>query len=155
MWHGMGNLASGLWIGPARILEDVTATVEQSGLAEFTDVFRATYEAPGDVSDLVHHSWDLDRLAEAYESFLAVHAPVGLRLRRQRRVLDGAEAFSVYTRALHDWRKFPYLDPGLPAELLPPEWPGRAAASMFHELRAELENLAFGYAESIAAGRPR
>lgn len=154
MWHGMGNLASGLWIGPARVLDSVTTTVVESGLAEYTDVFRASYEAPGEVGELVRHSWDLERLAGAYQSFLEIHEPVVRRLRRLRRPVGGDEAFTYYTRALHDWRKFPYLDPGLPPELLPGDWPGRDAAELFAGLRSELEEIAFAYVESVVA-RPR
>jgi phenylacetic acid degradation operon negative regulatory protein len=36
-------------------------------------------------------------------------------------------------RLVHEWRRFPFLDPQLPAELLPPQWIGARAASVFHE----------------------
>ena len=40
---------------------------------------------------------------------------------------------------VHEWRKFLFVDPGLPAELLPPGWPGIvAAAELFH---AEADRL--------------
>ncbi len=34
-------------------------------------------------------------------------------------------------RLVHEWRKFLFTDPGLPDELLPAGWPGRAAAELF------------------------
>ncbi len=34
---------------------------------------------------------------------------------------------------MHEWRKFLFTDPGLPAELLPADWPGEAAARFFAE----------------------
>lgn len=148
-WHGMGNVSSGLWIGPARILDDVVETVKALGFAEYTDVFRATYEGVGDLAELVRHSWDLDELARSYDEFLVHHRPVRDLL--AQRPVDGAEAFARYTRALHEWRKFPYLDPGLPAELLPDDWPGREAAELFKDLRRRLEPRAFDYAAAVAA----
>ena len=30
------------------------------------------------------------------------------------------------------WRRFPFLDPDLPSELLDHDWPGPRAAAMFH-----------------------
>jgi phenylacetic acid degradation operon negative regulatory protein len=150
-WHGMGNLSSGLWIGPARILDDVVATLSAAGFAEYTDVFSAGYAGLGDVADLVRHSWDLDALAALYQEFLDGQQPVHESLRRRRNV-QPPEAFAAYTRALHEWRKFPYLDPGLPAELLPADWPGRSAATLFVDLRELLELRAFDYAASVAAG---
>ncbi len=151
-WHGMGNLSSGLWIAPARILDDVIETVKSLGFAEYTDVFRATYEGLGDVAELVRHSWDLEALVGSYQQFLLHHRPVRDGLARSRRDIDGADAFTLYTKALHEWRKFPYLDPGLPVELLPDDWPGRAAAELFKDLRTRLEPLAFQFAASVASG---
>ena len=149
-WHGMGNLSSGLWIGPARVLEDVSETLVREGFAEYADVFRASYEGLGDVSHLVRHSWDIDALAALYKDFLDDQLPVRDALRGARPI-EPADAFAIYTTALHEWRKFPYLDPGLPSELLPDEWPGRVAANVFAELRSLLEPQAFNYAASVAA----
>lgn len=150
MWHGMGNLTSGLWIAPARILADIVDTVKALGFGEYTDVFHASYEGMGEVDELVRRSWDLPALAVSYEHFLHAHAPVRDRLKRRGTPVSGEEAFTSYTRALHEWRKFPYLDPGLPTDLLPSPWPGRRAAELFGDLRARLEPLAFDFAARIA-----
>ena len=37
-------------------------------------------------------------------------------------------AFAARFQLVHEWRKFLFADPGLPAELLPADWPGHAAA---------------------------
>lgn len=150
-WHGMGNLSSGLWIAPARILDDVRETVRALGLVECTDVFHASHEGMGDLAELVRRSWDLDELSSSYRAFLDNHRPVGDALARRRTAIAGEEAFALYTKALHEWRKFPYLDPGLPLELLPGEWPGRAAAELFKELRLRLEPIAFEFAAAVAS----
>ena len=44
---------------------------------------------------------------------------------------DHEGAFAVRSLLVHEWRKFLFTDPGLPAELLPPDWPGEAAARFF------------------------
>jgi len=41
-------------------------------------------------------------------------------------------------RLVHDFRKFAYVDPGLPSELLPAHWSGNVAAALFREYYAEL-----------------
>ncbi len=150
-WHGMGNLSSGLWIGPARILDDVSQTLVDDGFADYADVFRASYEGLGDVADLVRQSWDLDELGGLYQQFLDDQGPMREAL-GGRRPAANADAFAIYTRALHEWRKFPYLDPGLPSELLPAKWPGLPAAELFAELRELLEPQAFEFAVAVAAG---
>ncbi len=150
MWHGMGNLSNGLWIGPARILDDVRATLVEFDFTDNADVFHASYEGLGDDAAMVRHSWDLDELAGLYDAFLGNHQPTRDQLKRRRSPVDDGEAFALYTKALHEWRKFPYLDPGLPTELLPRDWPGKRAAELFAELRAMLEDQAFDFAESVA-----
>ena len=38
------------------------------------------------------------------------------------------KAFAARFRLVHEWRKFLFEDPGLPAELLPRDWPGVPAS---------------------------
>ncbi len=65
---------------------------------------------------------------------------------------DGREAFADYVRALTDWRRLPYSDPGLPAELLPPGWIGIRAAEAFFTLRSLLEEPARAYVRQLISG---
>jgi phenylacetic acid degradation operon negative regulatory protein len=37
----------------------------------------------------------------------------------------------LQVQLVQQWRVVPFLDPGLPAELLPADWPGPAAAESF------------------------
>ncbi|MFD0346096.1 PaaX family transcriptional regulator C-terminal domain-containing protein [Kitasatospora aburaviensis] len=63
----------------------------------------------------------------------------GVRPRGPERI-EPVEAFRAYVPMLTQWRRLPYLDPGLPAPLLPPEWNAVAARAVFtelHELLAE------------------
>lgn len=152
-WLGMGILSSGLSIGPARMLADVIETVKGLGFEDYVDVFRATHEAFGPVDELVHRSWDLGALADLYAEFIDEHRPARDRLRRATRPPSGEVAFATFTLALHDWRKFPYLDPNLPAELLPARWPGTVAAALFHDVRERLEPAALAFAADVVARR--
>jgi len=60
-------------------------------------------------------------------------------------------------RVLTDWRRLPYLDPGLPAELLPPGWAGARAAGLFFTLQSRLAPAAAEHAAraTLAAGNSR
>ena len=55
-------------------------------------------------------------------------------------------------RAVTDWRRLPYLDPGLPVELLPAGWIGVRAAEDFFALRALLEEPARAYVQQRHPG---
>lgn len=43
----------------------------------------------------------------------------------------GEACFRMQTLLVHAWRKFPFLDPDLPAELLPSDWSRRRAHELF------------------------
>jgi len=150
MWLGLGTVSGGVRIGPARILDDVVEVVKRLGVEDYVDVFTADHRGLGSVVDLANRAWDLSALAEAYRLFLGHFAGVHRAVRR-RRSIDPADAFTTYTLTLHEWRKFPYLDPGLASDLLPDGWPGPAAWDLFTDLRARLEPAAFEHAAAVAA----
>ena len=46
--------------------------------------------------------------------------------------------FALRSSLVHEWRKFLFTDPGFPAALLPPDWPGHEAARVFDAESARL-----------------
>ncbi len=152
IWLGFGNLGSGVWIAPRRVLDRTVETIRGEGLDGYVDVFGATYEAFGDASSLVDRCWDLPTLAQVYEDFLARFGPVAARWEGVDPGERPREAFVDYVTALHEWRKTPYLDPGLPHELLPAPWPGIAAAELFESFQQHLEPAAREYVEARVRG---
>ncbi|VVJ15273.1 Transcriptional regulator [Amycolatopsis camponoti] len=142
---GFGTAASGVWIAPAHLHAATAEALTRLGLAGYADLFRADHLDFGDVRAKVRDWWDLDRLDELYTTFLDEHGPA---LRRES--VTDEQAFADYVRVLTGWRRMPYLDPGLPAEFLPPGWSGIRAAELFFELHAKLEDPARAYvAKSI------
>jgi phenylacetic acid degradation operon negative regulatory protein len=74
-------------------------------------------------------AWDLSALATAYAAWPALADEL---LDTEERAPDQDEAaFAARFRLVHEWRKFLFDDPGLPAELLPRDWPGVPAAELF------------------------
>ena len=143
---GFGMVAPGVWIVPAHPQDSTAETLRRLELDAYADLFRADHLAFGDPAAKVRRWWDLDELERHYESFIRAHEPV---LRAFEAVPPGEqEAFAGYVRALTDWRRLPYLDPGLPAELLPEEWIGIRAAELFFALQALLEEPARAYVKS-------
>lgn len=153
-WLGLGKLSNGLWIGPQRVRADLTEALAGSGLQHYADIFDADYMGFDDPADMVRRSWDLDALRARYRAFLEVTGPM-LRRWRGRRNGDGRQAFVDYTLTLHRWRMFPYLDPGLPRQVLPAGWEGEAAAVEFFEARRRLARPAARYVQSVVRGRVR
>lgn len=153
-WLGFGTVSSGVWIAPARALDDAREHLARDGLQHYVDLFRGEYVAFGDPADLVSQWWDLDALQSLYDEFIASFAPSpGRWAGRDGNAAGDRDAFAGYVRALTAWRRFPYLDPGLPAALLPASWSGAVAADLFFEIRRLLEEPARRFAGSLLAGQ--
>ncbi|MEY9843525.1 PaaX family transcriptional regulator C-terminal domain-containing protein [Streptacidiphilus sp. MAP5-3] len=137
---GYGTAAPGVWIAPAQLFEETRHVLTRLKLAEYTDLFRAEHLAFEPTREAVARWWDLPALARCHEEFLEVHEPVLTRWNRRRGPVSLPEAFADHLRAVDSWRRLPYLDPGLPMELLPAGWPGQRAARVFQELDARLRD---------------
>ena len=149
---GFGMVAPGVWIVPAYPQDTTAETLRRLGLDGYADLFRAEHLAFGDPAAKIRRWWDLDELERQYEAFIAAHEPALDELARQDVPAGGPEAFACYVRLLTDWRRLPYLDPGLPAELLPDGWIGIRAAGLFFALRERLEEPARAYVRAVTSG---
>jgi phenylacetic acid degradation operon negative regulatory protein len=137
-WLGFGTVSSGVWIAPAQLAAETARVLERCGLSGYVTLFRADYQAFGDLREQIPRWWDLDRLQQLYQAFLDAARPV---LARPDEAAPGA-AFADYVRTLTAWRRLPFLDPGLPAELLPAGWNGLSADRAFAALRGRLADPA-------------
>ena len=147
---GFGMVAPGVWIVPAHPDDATAETLQRLGLDSYADLFHADHLAFGDPADKIGRWWDLDELERRYLAFSRAYEPALARLKRSG-PRSGEEAFAQYVRVLTDWRQLPYLDPGLPAELLPSGWIGIRAAEEFFALRSMLEEPARTYVTSVMA----
>lgn len=128
---GFGTTAPGVWIAPAHLSTATEDMLRRLDLNGYADLFHGRHLAFGDLAEKVRRWWDLDQLQRLYAEFVHTHRPT-----EDHR--DDRDAFVKYVRLLTDWRRLPYLDPGLPAELLPDDWAGITAANLFFTLQAQL-----------------
>jgi phenylacetic acid degradation operon negative regulatory protein len=146
---GFGTAAPGVWIAPAYLHEATADMLARLGLSGYADLFHADHLAVGATGDLagkVRQWWDLDRAQRLARDFVTAHEPVLRGWARRRPAAHQRQAFADYVRVLTDWRRLPYLDPGLPAELLPPGWTGARAAEVFFTLQSRLAGAACEHA---------
>ncbi len=135
---GWAPLSASTWVSPADSLEAARAAAEASGLAAGAHAFAGRYDGPLSDRQLVEHCWNLEAIATAYREFVARYHP-RLAEERERSTLTDEGAFVERLWLVHDYRKFAYLDPGLPSELVPAHWPGTTAAAVFREHYAALD----------------
>lgn len=99
-----------------------------------------------DLTALWYGSWDLTAIDQGYRDFVAAHAPVADAAERARP--EPARASTTYVCVLDQWRTLPFRGPGLPAEVLGPDWHGPAATAVFERRVATLEEPALEHARA-------
>ncbi|SFO57614.1 MULTISPECIES: PaaX family transcriptional regulator [Actinomadura] len=125
-WNGLGNLSPGVWVSPHPEREqEVREVLAEIGVAGSSTLFVGRLGDLDEARRVARQAWDLDEIELAYEDFLDAAGALC--------PADDAGTFAAHTRLVQEWRRFPFLDPGLPAELLPDDWSGSQAFALFHE----------------------
>jgi phenylacetic acid degradation operon negative regulatory protein len=126
-WEGFGPLQNGLWVAAG--VRDVTAIIEQLGLAGHVTVLTARPAKPTESAELVRKAFDTETIEVRYLDFLAkwdtARSPWPDDLTRQ---------LMLHT----DWLQVIRRDPHLPAEHLPGGWPAERAERLFRKLDESL-----------------
>ena len=119
---GFAELADNVWVSPfAR--SELDSLLERAGATARTA--RAVgFEPPPT------EAWDLAGLRTAYDAWLRTADDL-IAAQLAAHDEEDEAAFAARFHLVHEWRKFLFADPGLPDELLPADWPGRAAAELF------------------------
>jgi phenylacetic acid degradation operon negative regulatory protein len=127
-WLGFGPLAASAWVSP----HDRRAQVAETWKGEPDGRLQLLMARSGGLEEdreMAARCWDLAGLDDAYTEFLAAWEPRVAAW--QQSPPQGAEALVERTRFIHEYRMFPFKDPGLPAELLPSGWRGHQAHDLF------------------------
>jgi len=134
---GLAPLSASTWISPADVLAEVRIAAQTNDVLQCIDHFEDEYRGPLTDRHLLEKCWDLPAIAAQYEQFVDYYEP---RLERERTQngLSDEGAFVERMWLVHDYRKFAYVDPGLPSTLLPARWPGSLAAALFREYYAAI-----------------
>ncbi len=118
---GYAPTSESTWIAP-RPSQELDDLLSAEGVR--AERFGAVYD--GDAAGLVRRAWDLDALARAYSRWLEQ----AQRLVAEHPGGPGAgtpqadeAAFALRSTLLHEWRKFLFTDPGLPASSCPRRGP--------------------------------
>jgi len=120
--------------------------VRRYGLDSNITVFRAEHTWPGDNRALAARCWDLGDINARYADFNETFAGYC-----DMPHLPDRDCFVARCRLMGGYRRFPFLDPGLPRELLPEDWLGFRAAALFHDLHERLAPGANRYFDQVSA----
>lgn len=126
-WAGFAPLFDGVWVAPG------SRERAAADLVRELDVDLATVMV-GEASELITNgspirAWDLRTLRGRYDSFIECFEPFVGHV--ESGALSGPAALLVRTVVVDAWREFPGLDPELPEQLLPTDWPLARAHALF------------------------
>jgi len=137
-WLGMGSPSPGIWILPdVSKVAEVAEVIDELELNERAFAWTGKLASIGYPDTLIADAWSLDDVEQRYEEFLATFG--------QMRASTPLTAFQAQVRLVQEWRRFPFLDPVLPRELLDHDWPGPRAAKLFHRRHDEWHGAAQRY----------
>jgi phenylacetic acid degradation operon negative regulatory protein len=127
LWAGFGSPAPGVWISThTDRVDEVEGVLRAAGVFDDARIFRGEHVGGGGLATMVGQAWDLDAIEHSYRRF-----------RRDFSATETGDALTRLVELVHSWRRFPWIDPALPRELLPSEWSGSAAAGLFARRHGE------------------
>lgn len=150
VWLGFGNVAPGLFMSAHDHSAEMRRLASEFKAEDWIQVYRADPLLPASVRVLIRRAWpslsDADR---RYRAFIRRFSNVPDTGRR----LAHAAAFAECFRLLIEFRRCLYMDPELPAALLPARWPGTDARALFDAAHASLIGSALRHFDSVATSR--
>lgn len=142
---GFGNIGSGVWIAPARMLDAAKRAIDELELTGQSAVFVGDYAGGQDLDALLRSGWDLPEIDQRYRDFIDLHHEHAEALENSG-AINGEDAFVTYVSVINQWRKLPFRDPGLPREILGEDWAAPAAGVLFERMVTLLEGRALAHA---------
>lgn len=151
VWSGFGMLSSSCWISANNLEKQVYDLIEKYDIESYVDFFIAEYAGPHENQRLVNKSWDIEEINGKYQAFISEYSQRYIidKNKIQKGNMSDAECFVERTRLVHVYRKFLFVDPGLPEELLPNKWLGNHAAALFSDYYKELAEPSSRFFESV------
>jgi phenylacetic acid degradation operon negative regulatory protein len=143
---GYGRVDEATWVAPRAAPEAPAILAEAGGGYER---FTARHAAgTAGAAALVRRAWDLPAIGGAYEDFVRDLRPV---VGAVDELATDEKAYAARFRLVHSFRAFLFRDPQLPPALLPPRWPGAAAAAFFDRHAARLRPAADRHVDQCLA----
>lgn len=147
-WSGFGNLSNGCWVSPNNHEKGIHLIISKYKVEEYVHLFLSEYKGPRADFVLVESCWPLAEIEEKYEEFIEEYSKKYIIHQSiiQSGEMTDEECFIERAYLVHRYRKFLFIDPGLPKELLPERWSGNHAALLFnqyYQLLAEPANRFF------------
>ncbi|MDQ0166692.1 phenylacetic acid degradation operon negative regulatory protein [Bacillus horti] len=151
IWSGFGSLTFSCYISPNPLEQQVQDLIKRYQVEEYVDFFISSYEGPHQGQDVVARCWNLEEINSKYQSFIELYSKKYIvdRNKIEKGDMQDGDCFVERTKLIHEYRKFLFVDPGLPEVLLPKDWLGDHAAALFRDYYKVLAEPASRFFESV------
>lgn len=152
-WLGFGPLYDGVWVSPHHLGEEVSEVLANCGVDQATVLRTVPVNLGSEPLYSPMSAWNLDDMRSMYDQFIERFEPLVGRILKGR--LSASESLIEREAIMDTWRTFPGLDPALPKELLPADWPRDHALEIFTRAYDSLGPLAlFRFRQIMSAYSP-
>jgi phenylacetic acid degradation operon negative regulatory protein len=127
-WAGMGSPVPGVWVLPyTNRSQEIANIVKELNIESRAMSWVGESGSIGNPEDVVADAWSsLGDVEAEYAGFVDTFT-------KRSAPRNPEEFFIAQVELVQAWRRFPFIDPALPAELLEHDWPGPQAAKVFHQ----------------------
>jgi phenylacetic acid degradation operon negative regulatory protein len=137
-WLGFAPLFDGMWVSPRTPPTETWQVLQDLGISSATVLRAREFGRPG--GRALIDAFGLSSLRGLYGGLIGQYEPLVRRIAQGQ--VSAREALVARTAVMGAWRSFPALDPDLPDELRPGDWPRHAARQLFTEVYNGLGPLA-------------
>jgi phenylacetic acid degradation operon negative regulatory protein len=153
---GFGLISHGTWASPNPVEKQVMELIKDYHLEPYVILFTSSSIVSHDNQELIQRGWNFDEIGKEYDIFIEKYQKKfdDFKERAWNNELTDKECFIERTKLVHEYRKFFFIDPSFPNDLLPPDWSGTKARELFFNVHQLLSVPAIRYFEKIFEKAP-
>lgn len=150
-WSGFGPLSNSCWITPNSLEREINVLIKKYEIEDYVTFFKAEHKGMQSHETLVKKCWDLNEINERYAQFIEQYSQKYIihKNKIEQNQMSDSACFVESALLVHEYRKFLFIDPSLPKELLPEKWLGDSAMTLFKDYSAILSKPAKRFFESV------
>ncbi|HWO97008.1 MAG TPA: PaaX family transcriptional regulator C-terminal domain-containing protein [Bacillus sp. (in: firmicutes)] len=155
-WTGFGMISNSTWASPNPLEKQVMELIREYHLEDYIILFTSSSIVSHDNQSIIEKGWNLPEIAKEYDVFIEDYRKKfeDLKERAWNNTLTDEECFIERTTLVHEYRKFLFLDPDFPTDLLPADWSGSKARELFFNVHQLLSVPAIRYFETLFEQAP-
>ncbi|TAK34865.1 MAG: phenylacetic acid degradation operon negative regulatory protein PaaX [Chloroflexota bacterium] len=153
-WLGFGRLNQSTWISPHDCRQDVEVVLDELQVRRYVETFYGVRHGRTSDREIVERCWNTKALTKKYAEFISRYEPQYQSMLAEPDLDSSREHFTRRFELIHEYRQLPYIDPNLPADLLPDDWLGDRAQELFQSYHSLLTRKAEAFVDDLLIEAP-